>query len=134
MAILGGDASHTAPSGIMTATAGVKGQPLGYGTNYKEVALAAASTTIPLGIAAEDAAQNAHISYHLPVGIFVGLASAAIAKAVLVGATTGGKFVTVTKGGTATEADYVWGTSFSAAGADLDYFELMFNWYGENLT
>jgi hypothetical protein len=121
-------------TGIMTATAAVMGQPLGYGTNHKEVVLAAATTTIPLAIAAEAAAQNANIGYWLPGRICTGLAQAAIARNVLLGATTGGKFVTVTKGGTATEADYVWGTSHSAAGADLDYFEIAFNWYGENLT
>lgn len=122
-------------SGLMTGAACVMGNALGYGTNYKEVALATASTTIPLGIASQDAAQNANVGFWLPSdGVVVGIASAAIAKGVLVGATTGAKFVTVTKGGTATETDYCWGTSFSAAGADLDYFAIAFNWFEMNVT
>ena len=121
-------------SGKMTATAGLKGQPLGYGTNYKDLVLAAATTTIPVGVASQDAAQNAQIGFWLPGQTVTGLAGAAITKGVLCVAATGGKFIAGTKGGTQTSTDYVWGSSFSAAGADLDYFELAFNWFEMEVT
>lgn len=119
----------TNPSAKMTGSAAILGNALKYGTNHQEVALATAATDIPAGVAAEAVAQNSNVGVILPGVLCTGLASAAISKGVLVGATTSGKFVTVTKGGTQTETNYCWGSSWSAAGADLDYFELAFNWF-----
>ena len=127
---LGGLVGRTTnPSAKMTGAAVVMAQPLQLGTNYKEVALATALAHIPHGVAAHDAAQNDNVGVWLPGAIVPGLASAAITKGVLVGATTGGKFVTVTKTATPGTVEFVWGQAYSAAGTDLDYFELSFNWF-----
>lgn len=127
-------AVYRSESGKMTGSAALKGNALKAGTNYKEVAQATATTDIPFGVASQAAAQNANVGFYLPGQNVKGLAGAAITKATLIVATTAGKFITGTKGGTQTQTDFCWGTSFSAAGADLDYFELLFNWFEMEVT
>lgn len=96
------------------------------GTNYKELDVATAATDKPAGIAVQTGVQNDNVGYALPGSTVKAVASAAIAINALVGCTTAGKMVTVTKGGTQTETNFVWGTAVSAAGADGDVFEMLF--------
>jgi hypothetical protein len=127
-------ALYRSESGKMTGAACLLGQPLKMGTNYKEVALAAASTDIPVGVATQAAAQNSNVGFATGGGTVKALAGAAITKGVLVTAATGGEFITCTKGGTQTETNFCWGSAFSAAGADQDLFELLFNWFEMEIT
>ena len=127
---LGGIVGRTTdPSAKMTGAAVVMGQPLQLGTNYKEVALATAAAHIPFGVASQAAAQNDNVGIWLGGAIVPGLAGAAIVKGVVLTATTAGKFLTAVKTATPGTVEFVWGSAYSAAGADLDYFELNFNWF-----
>lgn len=114
---------------ITATTLAVSGYGLKEGTNYKEVALATAATEVPVGVTVQSCIQNDNIGYAKGGQTVKAVASAAITKGVLIGATTGGKFVTVTKGGVQTETNYCWGKAHSAAGAADDIFELDFNWF-----
>lgn len=133
MSPLGGLGSLS-ESAIMTGGAALLGNGLTYGTNVGEVKVAGATTDIPVGIAAAAAAQNANVGLHRPGAVYPALAGTAVTVHSLVVSGASGKFATGTKGGTATEADYVWGSAWTGAAADLDYFQLDFNWYGENIT
>lgn len=98
------------------------------GTNYKEIDVATAATDKPIGIAAQTGKQNDNVGYYVPgCGTVKAVASAAIAIGAMVACTTAGKMVTVTKGGTQTETNFVWGIAISAAAADGDMFEMLFH-------
>jgi len=130
---LGGLASLN-ESGVMTGGAALLGNGLTYGTNAGELKVSGATTDIPVGIAAHAAASGANVGIERPGKVVPALAGTAVTLHSLVVSGASGKFATGTKGGTATEADYVWGTAWTGAAADLDYFQLDFNWYGENIT
>lgn len=112
-----------------TTALGVTGYALTLGTGTNAVKLSTAVSEAPIGVSATTANNSGtgHISYYLPGQTVKAVAGGAITKGDLVTVTTGGKFITTTKSATGTTTpEFIWGIAVTAAGADLDVFELQF--------
>lgn len=112
-----------------TTALAVSGYGLTLGTNYGEVILATTNAVKPIGVSVgtADNSGTGNVAYALPSQTVKAVAGAAITKGDMVTATTGGKFISAAKSATATTtAEFAWGFAMSAAGADLDIFELQF--------
>lgn len=114
----------------------VTGYALTSGTASSQVILGTTALVKPLGVSAATANNSGtgHIAFYLPGQTVKAVAGGAISKGDMVTATTGGKFIAATKGGVQTETNFVWGIAITAAGADLDVFELMFQPFEMEIT